>query len=154
MLITIGNKTFKTATVGLFCFNRKTADVIPEDIDKACGVKKQKCIRTVIYKSKCNRVQPSPISSHGKGRLRNAVCNRVPISCCFFAMWGTSLFGCLIVGIVRVNCDWLSSRLRKYETASRRLCCCLTRETPFGFMICLESSLQMQPALACSGGEQ
>lgn len=47
--------------VGLLCFIRKTADVIPGDIDKACGVTeeaKEKCVRTVIYKSMCRRVIP------------------------------------------------------------------------------------------------
>lgn len=58
-MIAIVNKTFKTATVGLFYLIRTTADVIPDDIDKACRVDvpaDEKCIRTVIYKSKCSRV--------------------------------------------------------------------------------------------------
>ena len=48
MLIAIGNKD-----IGLLCFIRKTADVIPDDIDKACGVpaKEEKCVKTVVYKS-------------------------------------------------------------------------------------------------------
>ena len=50
------NKTSKSSIVGLFCIIRKTADVVPEDIEKACGVEKEKCIRTVIYKSKCSSV--------------------------------------------------------------------------------------------------
>lgn len=51
MLIAFANKD-----VGLLCFIRKTADVIPDDIDKACGVAKDKCVRTVVYKSMCCRV--------------------------------------------------------------------------------------------------
>lgn len=54
MLIAFANKD-----VGLLCFIRKTADVIPDDIDKACGVAKEakdKCVRTVVYKSMCCRV--------------------------------------------------------------------------------------------------
>jgi len=56
VLIASGNKD-----VGLLCFIRKTADVIPDDIDKACGVTKdenEKCVRTVVYKSMCSRVIP------------------------------------------------------------------------------------------------
>jgi len=55
-LIAIGNKDF-----GLLCFIRKTADVIPDDIDKACGVgneEEEKCVRTEVYKSMCSRVIP------------------------------------------------------------------------------------------------
>jgi len=54
MLIAIGNKDF-----GLLCLIRKTADVIPDDIDKACGVgneEEEKCVRTEVYKSMCSRV--------------------------------------------------------------------------------------------------
>ncbi|KAJ7383669.1 mitochondrial acyl carrier protein [Desmophyllum pertusum] len=32
-------------------FIKNTADVIPDDIDKACGVAEEKCVRTVVYKS-------------------------------------------------------------------------------------------------------
>lgn len=56
MLIAIGNKD-----IGLLCFIRKTADVIPDDIDKACSVTeeaKEKCVRTVVYKSMCSHVIP------------------------------------------------------------------------------------------------
>ena len=57
-----GNRTsHQVLDVGLLCFIRKTADVIPSDIDKACGVTeetKEKCVRTVIYKSMCSRVIP------------------------------------------------------------------------------------------------
>ena len=56
MLIAIGNKD-----IGLLCFIRKTADFIPDDIDKACSVTeetKEKCVRTVVYKSMCSLVIP------------------------------------------------------------------------------------------------
>lgn len=51
-------RELKLATCSKACpfndFIKKTADVIPGDIDKACGVTeeaKEKCVRTVIYKS-------------------------------------------------------------------------------------------------------
>ena len=52
MLIAIGNKD-----VGLLCFIRKTADVIPDDIDKACGVAKD-AKEKWVYKSMCVRAIP------------------------------------------------------------------------------------------------
>lgn len=54
MLIAIDNKD-----VALLCFTRKTADVVPDDIEKACGTTKEakdKCVKTVVYKSMCSRV--------------------------------------------------------------------------------------------------
>jgi len=54
MLIAIDNKD-----VALLCFTRKTADVVPDDIEKACGTTneaKDKCVKTVVYKSMCSRV--------------------------------------------------------------------------------------------------
>ncbi|XP_020614615.1 prostatic acid phosphatase-like [Orbicella faveolata] len=51
-------RKLKLATCSEFCplddFIKKTADVIPDDIDKACGVgneEEEKCVRTEVYKS-------------------------------------------------------------------------------------------------------
>ena len=36
----------------LFTVARTTADVVPDNIDKACGVE-EKCVKSIVYKSKC-----------------------------------------------------------------------------------------------------
>ena len=41
----------KVVGLCLFTVARKTADVVPDNIDKACGVE-EKCVRTFVYKSK------------------------------------------------------------------------------------------------------
>ena len=59
----------KPVNHALIAIGRKTADIIPSDIDKACGVEEaEKCVKTIIYKSKSEVVNPFNCSV--KHRLR------------------------------------------------------------------------------------